>query len=295
MLVLFATFGLQEGPDPLTLPIGPGRHDLVALKVGGPYDMRAGKPVTVAQIAQAADGVRFVFVGESHDNAVHHKLQADIIRALADRGRNVIVGMEMFPRAAQPALNLWTLGKLTEDQFIERAEWKKNWGMDFALYRPIFDVVREKRLPLVGLNVPRDLVRKVGHGGASALTPEDRGDMPDLDLSNKEHRRLFDAMVGGGAHGVGDNMYAAQVLWDTAMAHAALAYLRRMALSDNTVFVVVAGSGHVMYDLAIPLRVEQQAPGTKMLTVCGFEGTPDKGVSVTRGIADYALVTAKAP
>ncbi len=282
--------------DVYRLDLGPARlrGKTLAVSQNTIYDLRKGSPVTVRDIAAAADGVSFVFVRESHDRPEHHRFQAEIIRALTDRGRSVIVGMEMFPYTAQASLDLWSLGRLSEEQFIERSEWKTVWGFDYALYKPIFDVVRERRLRLTGLNVPREMVRKVSRGGPTALTAEDRADLPELDTSNPEHRALFDAMVGGaGGHGMGDNVYAGQVLWDTAMAHHALRYWGRTPRTRDTVMVIVAGSGHVMYGLGINYRLSQRTSEPILDVLC--LDAPTSGTTVARSIADFVYVSAAQP
>lgn len=274
------------------LDLGPAhlRGKTITVSPSTVYDLRSGSLATLRDIAAAADGASFVFVGESHDQPEHHRFQADVIRALVERGRNVIVGMEMFPHTSQTSLDLWSLGRLTEEQFIERSDWKTVWGFDYALYKPIFDVVRENKLRLTGLNVPRELVRKVSRGGAAALSPEDRGDMPELDTSSAEHRALFDAMVGGTAgHGMGDNVYAGQVLWDTAMAHHALRYWSRTPRTKDTVMVIIAGSGHMMYGLGINYRLSLRTPDRILNVLC--LDAPPAGTTVTRSIADFLFVS----
>ncbi|MEP0766550.1 MAG: ChaN family lipoprotein [Fimbriimonadia bacterium] len=278
--------------DVYRLDLGPAhlRGKTITVSPNTLHDLRSGSSATLRDIAAAADGASFVFVGESHDKAEHHRFQADVIRALVERGRSVIVGMEMFPHTAQTSLDLWSLGRLSEEQFIERSEWKTVWGFDYSLYKPIFDVVREHKLRLTGLNVPRELVRKVSRGGAAALTPEDQADMPDLDTTNAEHRALFNAMIGGaGGHGMGDNVYAGQVLWDTAMAHYALRYWSRTPRTKDTVMVIIAGSGHMMYGLGINYRLSLRTPERILNVLC--LDAPPSGTTVARSIADFSFAS----
>lgn len=249
-----------------------------------------GKLASPDDVAAAADGHRFVYLGESHDRARHHEMQAAIVEALVRRGRTVIVGFEMFTRPVQVELNPWTLGWLSEDEFIERSQWKTQWGFDYGLYRPIFEAVRRNRLPMVALNVPRDWVRAVGRGGPSALTPEQSSQVPPLYLENSDHRSVFEALMGG--HPVsgtqGENIYAAQVLWDEGMADTALKYLDRFPKSASTVFVVIAGSGHVMYGQGINYRIDRRT-GERGVTVMMAEG--EGPTRVARGIGEFVYVS----
>ena len=274
--------------DPLSLPIGrPGKAQVLPGQI---VNLNTDKSSSIADIAKAAEGFRFVFLGENHDQPEHHKMQAAIIEALVANGRDVIVGFEMFTRPAQSSLNPWTLGWWSEDEFVEKSDWKKQWGLDYSLYKPIFDVVKSHRLPMVALNIPRDWVRAVGRGGPSAMPSESNGEVPSLDLSNKDHRAVFDALMGGHPPmgNQGQNIYAAQVLWDTAMADSALKYLANHPTTSKTVFVVIAGSGHVMYGQGINWRVRQRT-GESGLTVVMAQS--DKAISVSRGLGDFVFVS----
>jgi uncharacterized iron-regulated protein len=157
-MFLLPLFLIQaEGPDPHNLPIG--RPGTTTVAVGAIKDMRTLASADVDSFAVAADGYRYVFVGESHDHPEHHKMQAAVIEALVKRGRDVVVGFEMFTRPVQNALGPWTLGKYTESQFVVEADWQKQWGFPFEIYAPIFRATQKHRLPMVALNVPRDWVR----------------------------------------------------------------------------------------------------------------------------------------
>lgn len=282
----------QEAPNPYTLPIG--RPGTVQVSPGDMVDTRTGAVVDAKAVAHAATGERFVYLGELHTNPDHHRMQADVIRALVDAGREVVVGFEMFTRPNQPNLAPWSRGYWTEEEFVEKADWKNQWGFDFALYRPIFEVIKEYRLPMVALNVPRDWVRSVGRGGLEALTPEQRAELPEVDLSYVEHRKVFNALMGGHppTGTAGDNIYAAQSLWDAAMADSALSYLDRMPPNHKTVFVVIAGSGHVMYGQGINRRVYDRT-GERGVTVTAVEtATP---MTVARGIGDYVFAAPPPP
>lgn len=274
--------------DSNLLPIGP--QGTVEVRLNRITRTSDGKFVDAESVAESASNTGFVYVGESHDNADAHRWQARIIGALHEFGRDVIIGLEMYQRPKQGFLDMWTLGKLSESEFIERSDWKNQWGFDFGLYAPIFQYAQEKRLRMVALNIPRDWVRAVGRGGPAALPQE--ADVPQLYLGNKEHRQVFDALIGGhpmSAPEAMDNMYAAQVLWDESMADSAIKYLERAPKSKRNVFVVLAGNGHVMYKQGINYRVERRT-GDKGLTIATAEiGQEDAKTRVSRGMADYVI------
>lgn len=278
--------------NPLKLNIR--RSDSLNVSVNQWFDLNSGRQSSLDAFVKQADNYQFVFLGESHDDPVHHQMQADVINGLAKRGRNVVVGFEMFTRPNQENLNAWTLGKETEEQFIINADWKKEWGFPFPLYRPIFDVIKTHRIPMVGLNMPRTWVSAVGKGGLAALTPEQQAQIPTVLTNNQYHKEVFNGLMGG--HPItgprGDNIYAAQCLWDEGMADTALKYITKrygspQQMPKNSVFVIVAGMGHGLYKQGINWRIMRRT-GMDTLTLIGIEG--EKTQTVSRGVADFVYV-----
>lgn len=293
MIASLLGLSMQSGApiDVYRLPIG----DSAPIMAKPGIVDRNGRAATVENIVNAARPFHFVYLGESHDHAEHHKMQAAIIEGLAKAGRNVIVGFEMFTRPVQDNLNGWTLGWWSEDEFIEKSDWKKQWGFDFALYRPIFEAVRSNKLPMVALNVPRDYVRTVSRQGLDALSAEQKAALPLPFRTNPDHKKVFDALTGGHSMGPGvnmDNMYNAQVVWDEGMADSALKYLARKPMSPSTVMVVVAGSGHVMYGQGINWRVKQRT-GMDGITVTMLEGNEPRQVS--KSLGDFIYMAPEQP
>lgn len=281
---MFAALVLLQANTYL-LPIG--RTGEATVAVNEVRDMRTDTPSDVTKIAEAARGYRFVFVGESHDNPHHHKMQADIIQALAEAGRDVVVGFEMFTRPVQKALNPWTLGMYTKEEFIKEADWKGQWGFPYEIYEPIFEVTKKYKLPMVALNVPRDWVRAVGKGGYDALTAEQKAQLPsDFYMGNKEHRKLIESMMGGHpmTGTAGENMYKAQTLWDEGMADTALKYLAARSVGAETVFVILAGSGHTMYGQGINYRIKRRTGMDGLAVTCIESKEP---IKVSKGLGDF--------
>ncbi len=287
-LLLAALLG-QTPPDPNRLPLGTKGERTVTL--GAITDLASGREATPKDVALKARGKRFVFLGESHATTPHQRLEADVIQALVDDGRDVIVGLEMYTRPKQDWLDRWSKGGIEEADFLQKSDWKGQWGFDFGFYRPVFEAARKNRLPLVALNVPRDWVRAVGKGGYAGLTTEQRLQLPpNLGEPAPEHRRVFDALMGGHPMGgpSGENVYAAQVLWDQGMADTATKFLERTPTSPKTAFVVIAGSGHVMYGQGINLRLQRRGAGSGVTLVMAQAEGP---TAVAKGIGDFVYVT----
>ena len=289
-MLAFLAFCLssRQSPDvdPLLLDIGSRKR--VKVEVNQMVDLSNGKAVSPADIAHAAENTRYVYLGEEHADALHHQMQANIIRALAADGRRVVIGMEQFTRPVQDSLAGWTLGWYTDDQFIEKSDWKHQWGMDYSLYKPIFDASKELQLPLVALNIPRDWVHNVAQKGLDGLTEDQKSQLPAaIDLKNQTHQQVFQALIGGHPMTGMENMYAAQVLWDTGMSDTAVKYMTGVT-SPKTVMVVIAGAGHVMYKQGINWRVKGRTGDLGLTVVMGED---DKPRDVSAGVGDYFYLT----
>ncbi|MFN7987122.1 MAG: ChaN family lipoprotein [Thermoanaerobaculia bacterium] len=256
--------GLATLPAPaenaaLDLPLGDAarREKTVAPALDVVTDTRTGSAVTPAEVAKGLARARLVFLGESHTSVEFHRVQLQVLRELARAGRKVLVGLEMYPVAEQPVLDLWNSGTISEADFVEKSAWYRNWGYHWNYYRDIFLFCRDAKIPLHGVNVPRELVSDVRKKGFDGLTEEQKALIPPkIDVDSADHRRLFKAFFeeSDSMHSASmpeamwDGMFRAQCTWDAAMAWNAVAALK-MANDPNAVMVVLIGSGHVAYGL----------------------------------------------
>lgn len=289
MFACVSLIALQVSIDPWNLPIG--RSGTVEVRPGELWDLRSGKPTKMEYVIAAALKQRYVFFGESHATPAHQQMEADVIRSLHASGRKVIVGLEMLTRPTQTVLDSWVAGELDEAKFIQDVDWKGQWGFDFEAYRPVFVACQQARIPMVALNVPRDWVRRVGRNGFSGLTAEEKAQLPaTMSLNQAGHRRVFNALMGGhpvsGARG--ENMYAAQVLWDEGMAHSAMTAMQTHQNDPNAVMVVLSGSGHMAYGQGINLRIAMHN-GERGLNIAAI-GVKSKR-KVSRGLADFVFAS----
>jgi uncharacterized iron-regulated protein len=243
----------------LTLAIGdPARKDKQApVVLDGVTDTTSGDVITPPELAARLDGVKLLFVGESHTDMEFHKVQLRVIQELQKRGRQVLVGLEMFPVTEQAVLDRWHSDKaITEDGFVRESRWYKNWGYHWNYYRDIFLFARTNGIRMFGVNVPREVVQTARTKGFDALTAEQKTMLPErVDLENDEHRKLFRAFFGSedALHGnmpdpMFQGMFRAQCTWDAAMGWNALQALRKHG-GEKAIMVVLIGAGHVAYGL----------------------------------------------
>jgi uncharacterized iron-regulated protein len=202
---------------------------------------------------------RVVYVGESHDRYEDHLNQLSIIRGLHEQGRSLAIGMEFFQQPFQAALDEFVAGAISEAEFLRRTEYFTRWRFDYRLYRPILRFAREHGIPLIALNLPKEITDQAGDGGIASLSPEQAAQIPtDMDRDDPAYRERVEAVFAMHPKDEDadfEHFLDVQLLWDEGMAERAVAYLR--AHPDKTL-VVLAGTGHVEYGQGIPQRVARR-------------------------------------
>lgn len=293
---LAAAFAQEEGDATLRLSIGDPktRGRLVDISPGKIVSGRTGKLVSEETLFRDLRRADFIYVGETHNSLPMHDVQLRVLRALnrAD-GREMAVGLEMFPASSQPVLDRWSAGGLEEEEFIRESRWYVHWNFHWGFYRGIFDFARDNGVPVFGLNVAREVISKVRMKGWASLSEEEKALVPEPDLSNEDHRTLMRAvfsseemppqMRGEGFEAVFEGLYRSQSAWDEVMALNAV----RASGGGKRRVVVLAGSGHLIYNLGISRRAFERNGRPFRTVVCVTVPKGRPSVQVSRSLADY--------
>ena len=259
------------------------------------FDGHTGQRLGFEELCDVLAEADAVFLGETHTDETTHRAQLGIFEGLiARRGEDVVLALEMFQRDAQPLLDAYLAGELTEDAFLAQASpWNNYW----AAYRPLVERARASGQRVVGSNYPRDLARTVSRGGAEALeglTEEQRASVPAELFPNTPdyHRRVDNAIRGHlgmmGPREPGDpRLYTTQTLWDNAMGEACVDVLESRAGSS---VLHVNGGFHSAYWDGTVRQVRLRRPETKIATVA-LVTSSNPGVAGVGGvpIADYVV------
>lgn len=273
-VMLLAVVGAVAG-ELDQLPLGdPQRAYLVGIaRAGQLYDCRAGTVVAEDAVVDELAGGRVILLGEEHTRLDQKGLQARLLARLADRLPHLLLGMEFFQRGDDEVLTEWNTGKLDGDEFLLASQWYDRGGYNWSYYAPVMEAARKHGVPVVGLNVPREIPRTVSRKGFAGLTPEQSAEVGPVDTggSPQHHyliRRYFGDTVGMVPSAWLARMYAAQCVWDVVMARSILD-----KLPSNGTMVVVVGSGHVAYGLGIARRIHEELasrgqPDIPVTTLC---------------------------
>lgn len=240
---------------------------------GCAFDGRTGRPVPLQTLFARAGAADVVYAGEKHDSAAHHRAQASLLSALLAADPRAAAAFEMLHVTHQPSLDSYLSGATDAAGFRTAVDWPKTWGFPFALYEPLFDLLRAGSRRGAALNVPKRVVTKVSISGLASLTPQERAFVPAGFTRPTDPAYL--AMLGKvyRAHG-GDpsdagfpNFVDAQALWNEGMADA---LVRFVSASPPAPVLVVAGAYHVFAD-AIPAGVARRASGLRQVSVVLLE------------------------
>jgi uncharacterized iron-regulated protein len=192
----------------------------------------------------------------------------------------------MFQHIEQSILDAWVARALSEEEM--RRAFARNWSQDWHLYRDIFLYCRDRSIPMIGLNVPRSITRKVARNGFESLTPEEIGKLPPIVCRvDREYEEFLRRVLGSHGSESGFRRFCeAQLVWDTAMAIYALAYLK--AHPERTV-VVLCGMIHAWKKAAPEQAARENAEVKQAVIQPSVEGRWTPG-SVSKKDADYLIL-----
>ncbi len=248
---------------------------------------KTGEPIAATEVIADAAKAPAVLLGEQHDRADNHLWQLAVSEQIFALRRDIVMGFEMFPARLDPVLEEWSQGKLSEDEFLEKAEWKTVWGFDPELYMPLFRFCKENQILMIGLNCRRALVSEVGADTWEGVPMENREGLTPACPASPAYREYLFQITGGvretrKAQSADDPNFdrfvRAQQTWDRAFA----CRIADVALQPNPPLVIgIIGRGHLEYHHGAPFQLEDL--GVKDTHVLL---PTDHGQTVQRDVAD---------
>ena len=228
---------------------------------------READPAPVARLVAArALGAQVVYLGESHDNPRHHLSPVRVLEAMLQAGARPALAFEMLTEDQQPAVDAAMRDAADPATLAKRLGWEERGWPGFEMYRPLFDLARVYRLPVIALDLSQPDVRRIARGGLDALSADERGRLasrlpPDAERERDIARDIEAAHCGllpaTAMPGMVDAWHARNVT----MAQRILE-----ALGPDRQVVVIAGRGHQAPG-GLADQVEALRPGTHQLIV----------------------------
>ena len=233
--------------------------------VGHIWDVSAAREVSRTELLERLSLSSVVLLGETHDNEVHHRLQAETYTSLSAGSARPALVMEQFDRERQSELDAARHAPAATAADLARSGGfnRNGWSLDF--YAPLLSRALTIDAPVVAANLSRDAARAIVNEGFSTLGPghADRLGLAkvwDADMESTIKREIVDGHCGQVAEPLLGGLAAAQRARDALMADALLANAERGAVG-------IIGRGHARRDIGVPRYVTQRQPTVSLVSV----------------------------
>ena len=142
----------------------PGCSDTASAHDAGPthlvdyYWSLPDDPAHAISLKQAAfklTNYDVIFFGELHNHPGIHKAQMELFAQLYRLNNNMSLSLEQFERDAQPYLDQYLVGQIGEEYMIDKA---RAWDHYRSTHRPMVEFARDRGLPVIAANAPRQIV-----------------------------------------------------------------------------------------------------------------------------------------
>lgn len=267
-------------------------------------EVRTGRPISFEELASQLGAADVIYIGEEHRHRSHIEAALKIIHALLDRNRLLLLGLEMFGWDGQAGLDRYLADPdMTRERFLQESRWKENWGGAYDEYEPLVSFARAHKLPVLALNPPKPLVRRVAREGLLRAREDPemiRWGMQDEPLAeDAAYREVILKQLrlchGGLSDDAYQRMYEGSLFRDEGMAKTIAASLARLPAGEGPV-VSYTGGGHIQYRLPVPNRVlRRQSKPLRQATVylTSLERGHEEEVRalLRESIADYLWLT----
>lgn len=242
------------------------------------------RTLSIGHLVKEISDRRIIYIGEMHDNEIHHKVQKEIVSELYSTDSKIAIGMEMFHNESQDYLDLYLLGVIDEDEFLQRIDYNSGWGFDFTLYKPLLEFAKVHKIRVIALNTSPGVIRKVSNIGIAGLDAETLNMLPGfIDFTNDKYRNFLMDIYKKHPHtnsGDFNRFYEIQLIWDESMAEIIDDFLNN---NQDTRLIVITGNGHLVYNYGIPSRVYRRNKLSYITIVQDIEDD--------HGVSDYIVKT----
>jgi uncharacterized iron-regulated protein len=272
-------------------------------------EVATGRDLTFDAVIERVASADVVFVGEQHDDPETHRVEFGILDAIGRTGRPVVLSLEMFERDAQPVLNDYLAGRVTETDFLAKS---RPWDRYITDYRPMVELAKQKGWPVIASNIPRPMASAVGRKALAALdtlTPAERAwAARDIQCPDDAYRaRFMQTMRGHGPGGAppaaGDTLpttvatrfYLAQCVKDETMAESIVE--ARQRAPRNAIVVHYDGAFHSDYRQGTVDRVRRRTPDARMVVITAVPVIDPSTATLAdhKDRADFIVFTKRIP
>jgi len=248
-----------------------------AAAAGGFVLAQDGDPERQAPLVAArASLARVVYLGETHDNPVHHAHQARVLKAMLQAGARPALAFEMLTQDQQSEVDEAMRG--ADGAALDaRLRWRERGWPDFAMYQPLFELALTDHLPVLAADLDPPTVRRIAKEGLGVLPGAERDRVasrlrPDPEREARLEREIAEAHCG--------LLPAAAIPFMAQAWHARNVVMARhigQALDEGRRVVVIVGRGHLERG-GLPDQLHALRPGTRQLIVDFVEAAPGESL-----------------
>lgn len=278
------------------------------------WSQNSKSTINLKALARELANMRYVILGEVHDNSEHHRLRARLVKDLIDARKsaapNAAAPAAVFEHATtarQPqltALNqrlddntskaVWA----TPDDFFKAANWVQRGWPDPSTFRPLIAEILSARMPLYGGDVQRDKLRKIV-GGSQSVEAEvfSKADYArlklDQPLNEFDNNAAMSVIAKAHCNVLPDSMLA-PMAFGQRLRDATLADIVIMAAERHGAAVLFTGNEHARTDRGVPWYLG--ARGKRQVKSVVFKEAAGAGVPIQPDVAaDYVIYTPARP
>jgi uncharacterized iron-regulated protein len=287
-----------SAPQPLS-PVPPG---LSALAM---FDGNTGQPYEWAQLIAAMDKADVIIIGESHEDARGHAIQAEIIGVAAERWDGLTLSLEEFDRSQQASLDEFAAGQLTARELkdtrsfvmpVVRDNWEQ-WSL------PKLEAARQADVPMLAANAPLKYSRMARNAGCENLHFLDDEELALFDCpvapEDPDYKARFVANLTRAISanksvqlkplqtGQTDRMFRAHRVWDATMA----ASITQVRAEGATKVLHLVGSFHSDFNGGLVQELRSRDPDARVLVICMGPKRSSRLSAADVGRADIVIYT----
>jgi uncharacterized iron-regulated protein len=273
--LLVATPAARAEPLPPTILSQPAAHTLT-----GKIWLPGQGFISSDELARRAAAADVLLLGESHDNPDHHALQAWVLGQVLAAGKRPLVAFEMIDAGQSVALASHLATHPRDAAGLGPAlGWDKSGWPDWNFYRPIAEAALTAGTSLAAGNLGKDETRAIAKGEVPARLAALGLDRP-LDAATRQGMEA--EIKAGHCDLLPDRALPAMVRVQRARdAHMARVLADGIAAHGSA--VLIAGSGHVRIDRAVPAHLTVMAPGKRVFAIAFAEVQPGMTEPVAYG------------
>jgi len=235
------------------------------------WDVNAGQFINRQQLAGRIVSSRYLMLGETHDNLIHHQNQAWAIGLLRDHQRSAAVAFEMISQQQGQVI----AGKKydsSESLIAGLDHIKTGWEYQ-RFYANIFDVAIKADYAVLPANFDRQKIMLIVREGEAELPPGIKTMLDNHILPADQVAASRKEIEGSHCGMINEKMTRAMMLMQRAKdAQMAQAFASQNAVETR---VLIAGSGHVRKDRGVPFYLSSQEQENNLLVIAWAEVQED--------------------